>query len=56
MGPADVLDYAAQSFTFGGKICLDATLKMHEEKTIKPKDEIKKFVNISNVQAIIEKI
>ena len=55
MGPADVLDHAVQSFTFGGKICLDATLKMHEEKTIKPKDEIKKFVNISNVQAIIEK-
>ena len=31
MGPADVLDHSAQAFTYGGKICIDATIKMPEE-------------------------
>jgi 4-hydroxy-3-polyprenylbenzoate decarboxylase len=31
-GPADVLDHAAEKFTFGGKICFDATIKLPEEQ------------------------
>jgi 4-hydroxy-3-polyprenylbenzoate decarboxylase len=30
-GPADVLDHASQSFTYGGKLCIDATIKLPEE-------------------------
>ena len=30
-GPSDVLDHASKSFTFGGKLCIDATIKMPEE-------------------------
>jgi len=31
MGPLDVLDHAASHFSFGGKVCIDATTKMEEE-------------------------
>jgi 4-hydroxy-3-polyprenylbenzoate decarboxylase len=31
-GPLDILDHAAQSSGFGGKICIDATEKFNEEK------------------------
>ena len=30
-GPLDVLDHASDAFSFGGKLGVDATIKMHEE-------------------------
>jgi 4-hydroxy-3-polyprenylbenzoate decarboxylase len=59
MGPADVLDHSAQAFTFGGKLCIDATIKMPEESGLNnpgksdnnysvPKN-IKPVFNIENI-------
>ena len=31
-GPMDVLDHSCSKFAFGGKMCVDATIKMEEEK------------------------
>ena len=33
-GPLDILDHAAQALGFGGKICIDATEKFDEEKSL----------------------
>ncbi len=62
MGPADVLDHAAQSFTYGGKLCIDATIKMPEElevcmqstKEIEPKYLSGSYENEFKVTAINE--
>ncbi len=32
-GPMDVLDHSCSKFAFGGKMCVDATLKFEEEKS-----------------------
>jgi 4-hydroxy-3-polyprenylbenzoate decarboxylase len=49
-GPLDVLDHSSDSFSFGGKVGIDATIKLIEEKpgrdkTIKADDK-----NISNIK------
>jgi 4-hydroxy-3-polyprenylbenzoate decarboxylase len=49
-GPLDILDHAAQSSGFGGKICIDATEKYDEEKLSDNKSINKKpyeFINKS---------
>jgi 4-hydroxy-3-polyprenylbenzoate decarboxylase len=35
-GPLDVLDHAADRFTFGGKLGIDATVKLPEEQSVLP--------------------
>ncbi|MDR1552812.1 MAG: menaquinone biosynthesis decarboxylase [Prevotellaceae bacterium] len=47
-GPLDILDHAAQSLGFGGKICIDATEKYDEEKLSEnksPNQEPYEFIN-----------
>ncbi|MDR2652349.1 MAG: menaquinone biosynthesis decarboxylase [Prevotellaceae bacterium] len=47
-GPLDILDHAAQSLGFGGKICIDATEKYDEEKLSENKSTNQKpyeFIN-----------
>ena len=38
-GPLDVLDHSAETFSFGGKMGVDATIKLSEER--KDKDDKK---------------
>ncbi|MDR1022073.1 MAG: menaquinone biosynthesis decarboxylase [Prevotellaceae bacterium] len=40
-GPLDVLDHAAQSCGYGGKLCIDATRKLPEEASALPRREKK---------------
>ena len=47
-GPLDILDHAAQSSGFGGKICIDATEKFDEEKSDKIKLENRKLYEFIN--------
>jgi 4-hydroxy-3-polyprenylbenzoate decarboxylase len=47
-GPLDILDHAAQSLGFGGKICIDATEKFDEEKSAQNTDENIKLYEFIN--------
>ncbi|MDR2291901.1 MAG: menaquinone biosynthesis decarboxylase [Prevotellaceae bacterium] len=47
-GPLDILDHAAQSSGFGGKICLDATEKYAEEKPYENKSVNQKLYEFIN--------
>ncbi|MDR1983211.1 MAG: menaquinone biosynthesis decarboxylase [Prevotellaceae bacterium] len=47
-GPLDILDHAAQSSGFGGKICIDATEKFAEEKSMENKSENQKLYEFIN--------
>jgi 4-hydroxy-3-polyprenylbenzoate decarboxylase len=48
MGPSDVLDHASQSFTLGGKIGIDATIKMPEEMEVIKNLTIEKDIPVLN--------
>lgn len=39
-GPMDVLDHSCSRFSFGGKMCIDATEKLDEEKQVETTKEI----------------
>ena len=57
MGPADVLDHAAKAFTYGGKLCIDATVKLTEEITLEKSNEfenVKKY-NLPEIQSLLNK-
>jgi len=62
LGPSDVLDHASRSFTYGGKLCLDATSKLPEEcengkynEQTSQKNEIDKFdFDISSIRKLFE--
>jgi 4-hydroxy-3-polyprenylbenzoate decarboxylase len=61
VGPADVLDHASSSFTFGGKICIDASMKMPEESNdlISKKQSntsIDKLLNYLSTLKVVTKI
>ncbi|MDR2126324.1 MAG: menaquinone biosynthesis decarboxylase [Prevotellaceae bacterium] len=47
-GPLDILDHAAQSSGFGGKICIDATEKYVEEKLMDNKSTNQKLYEFIN--------
>ena len=52
-GPLDVLDHASDTFSFGGKMGIDATVKMSEER-VKP---LKTYLPVDkSVYSIIDKI
>jgi 4-hydroxy-3-polyprenylbenzoate decarboxylase len=55
MGPADVLDHAAQAFTYGGKLGIDATKKLPEEISTIRNNEIEESFNISSIHAELKK-
>lgn len=44
-GPMDVLDHSSSKFSFGGKMCIDATRKLSEELRT-PGDEIKSITPV----------
>lgn len=44
-GPMDVLDHSSSKFSFGGKMCVDATRKLNEELRT-PGDEIKSITPV----------
>ena len=44
-GPMDVLDHSCSKFAFGGKMCIDATIKNPEEM-----NDLNKAVEIRNIQ------
>lgn len=50
-GPMDVLDHSCSKFAFGGKMCIDATLKSEEEK-----NDLAKNIVISEIQIDTEKL
>jgi 4-hydroxy-3-polyprenylbenzoate decarboxylase len=59
MGPADVLDHAAQSFTYGGKLGIDATLKLPEEISLEKNnsENINKInFDISTIQSVLKNL
>lgn len=39
MGPSDVLDHSSRSYTYGGKLCIDSTVKMPEEIALQNSEE-----------------
>ena len=38
LGPLDVLDHSSSKYSYGSKMCIDATTKFEEEKSTKTKD------------------
>jgi 4-hydroxy-3-polyprenylbenzoate decarboxylase len=59
MGPMDVLDHSSSSFAYGGKMCIDATVKLPEERSISLIGnilQIKNLIDISNIQKVIPEI
>jgi 4-hydroxy-3-polyprenylbenzoate decarboxylase len=48
-GPLDVLDHASDAFSFGGKLGVDATVKMNEESFGRDEDPPAVFSNVDTV-------
>lgn len=48
-GPLDVLDHSSDSFSFGGKLGIDATIKLVEEKLVKHKIADSGKYDVSNL-------
>jgi 4-hydroxy-3-polyprenylbenzoate decarboxylase len=49
-GPMDVLDHSSDSFSFGGKVGIDATIKMTEELSGTEKDSYPSKQDLSEIQ------
>jgi 4-hydroxy-3-polyprenylbenzoate decarboxylase len=55
-GPLDVLDHSSDSFSFGGKAGIDATVKLPEEVSAKPKPGITpEITDHGNIEAWLNK-
>ncbi|MGB3076604.1 MAG: menaquinone biosynthesis decarboxylase, partial [Chitinophagales bacterium] len=50
-GPMDVLDHSCSKFSFGGKMCIDATRKFEEEQRSSHKGMLKPFLFENDVKA-----
>lgn len=50
-GPTDVLDHSCSKMGFGGKLCIDGTLKFDEEKDDKHSNEPFDIINESSISA-----
>ncbi len=50
-GPTDVLDHSCNKLGFGGKLCIDGTLKFEEETDDKYKDVVTKEINEEQIKA-----
>src|SRR6185295_6161148 len=53
-GPMDVLDHSCSKFAFGGKMCVDATVKFPEEVR-GMKAEVKSEFTVSSLQFTVSK-